>query len=148
MILRQLRDQKRLSQEQLATMSGLSVRTIQRIERGQRASLESLKALASALETNVSRLEQEVFVIDKTSEEWKRLPLLFRINFIGSEFGWLGLSDRQQWLKAEKFAAFMGLSILPLGFINPMSAVGGLVVISLAYLLSIITRLGDHYRIW
>lgn len=45
MILKRLREQKKWSQEQLAIMAGLSVRTIQRIERGQSASVESLKSL-------------------------------------------------------------------------------------------------------
>lgn len=51
-----LRDIKRLrvgwhwSQEQLAEMSGLNVRTIQRIENGENAGLESLKALAAVFE--------------------------------------------------------------------------------------------------
>ena len=36
------------TQEQLATVSGVSVRTIQRIERGETASVDTLKALAAA----------------------------------------------------------------------------------------------------
>ena len=40
---------KHLTQEQLADISGLNVRTIQRIENGDKASIESLKCLASAL---------------------------------------------------------------------------------------------------
>lgn len=95
MILKKLREHKKLSQEQLALMAGLSVRTVQRIESGSRASIESLKSLASALETDISTLEQEIVVIDKTSEKWKSLPLLFRLNFIGSDIGWLGLSSRE-----------------------------------------------------
>lgn len=47
------------SQEELAMHSGISVRTIQRIENGKRASLESLKCLAAVFETNVSNLVQE-----------------------------------------------------------------------------------------
>ncbi len=54
MILKQLRVSRLLSQEQLAQMSGLNVRTIQRIESGHSPSLESLKCLASALEVDVS----------------------------------------------------------------------------------------------
>jgi dihydrofolate reductase len=46
MILKQLRLSRHLSQEQLAQMSGLNVRTIQRIESGHSASVESLKCLA------------------------------------------------------------------------------------------------------
>ncbi len=47
------------TQEQLAGHSGLSVRTIQRLEKGQAATLESLKCLAAVLETSVSTLMQE-----------------------------------------------------------------------------------------
>jgi len=59
MIIRKLRLQRGWSQEQLATHSGLSIRTIQRIERGQKPGLESLKALAAVFETSVDQLQQE-----------------------------------------------------------------------------------------
>ena len=59
MSIQQLRLDKGWSQEDLAMHSGLSVRTIQRIENGKRASLESLKCLAAVFETNVSNLVQE-----------------------------------------------------------------------------------------
>lgn len=59
MIIRKLRLQRGWSQEQLAQMSGLSVRTIQRIERGQKAGLESWKSLAAVFETDISALQQE-----------------------------------------------------------------------------------------
>ena len=59
MIIRKLRLEKGWSQEQLAEISGLSVRTIQRIERGKNPSLESLKSLAAVFETEVSDLKME-----------------------------------------------------------------------------------------
>ena len=74
MILKQLRISRLLSQEQLAQMSGLSVRTIQRIESGHSPSLESLKCLASVLEVDVKSLTQENFKMDKQSDNWQRLP--------------------------------------------------------------------------
>jgi len=74
MILKQLRISRHLSQEQLALMSGLNVRTIQRIESGQKPSLESLKCLASVLEVDVSTLNQEIFMIDKNTDNWHNLP--------------------------------------------------------------------------
>lgn len=86
MILKQLRLSRSLSQEQLAQMSGLSVRTIQLIESGHKASVESLKCLASALEVDIPTLEQEKFVMDKHSENWKNLPFWlkgwFSLNFL------------------------------------------------------------------
>ncbi len=57
MILKRLREDRKWSQEQLARMAGLSVRTIQRIERGHKASFESLKSLASVFEVNFSTLD-------------------------------------------------------------------------------------------
>ncbi len=54
MIVKNLRKQKNWTQEQLAIMCGLSIRTIQRIESGQSASLESLKSLASVFEIEIN----------------------------------------------------------------------------------------------
>jgi transcriptional regulator with XRE-family HTH domain len=59
MIVRKLRLQRSWSQEQLSQVSGLSVRTIQRIERGQKSGLESLKSLAAVFEIQVNELQQE-----------------------------------------------------------------------------------------
>lgn len=59
MIVKKLRLQKGWSQDQLSQLSGLSVRTIQRIESGQKAGLESLKSLAAVFETSVSNLQEE-----------------------------------------------------------------------------------------
>jgi transcriptional regulator with XRE-family HTH domain len=59
MLIQKLRLQRGWSQEQLAQMSGLSVRTIQRIERGQGASPESLKSLAAVFEIDFSQLHTE-----------------------------------------------------------------------------------------
>lgn len=50
-------------------MSGLNVRTIQRIERGNLASVETLKCLASALEIEISALEREIAMKDEYVSE-------------------------------------------------------------------------------
>ena len=47
MIIKGLRQQSHWSQEQLAVFSGLSLRTIHRIEGGKRLSFESLQGLAA-----------------------------------------------------------------------------------------------------
>ena len=57
MLVQKLRLQRGWSQEQLAELSGLSVRTIQRIERGLPASNETLKSLASVFEIDFSSLQ-------------------------------------------------------------------------------------------
>ena len=56
---RTLRLSKAWSQEQLAALSGLSCRTIQRFENGEQASLETLCALAAVFEVNVPVLTGE-----------------------------------------------------------------------------------------
>ena len=59
MNVQKLRLQRGWSQQQLAELSGLSARTIQRIENGQPASAESLKSLASVFEIDFSTLTSE-----------------------------------------------------------------------------------------
>ena len=58
MVIQKLRLQRGWSQQQLADLSGLSVRTIQRIEQGQVASTVSLKSLAAVFEIDFSTLQE------------------------------------------------------------------------------------------
>jgi transcriptional regulator with XRE-family HTH domain len=58
LLIQKLRLQRGWSQEQLAAVAGLSVRTIQRLERGQTPSAESLKALAAVLEVDFGALRE------------------------------------------------------------------------------------------
>ena len=57
MILRKLRLQRGWSQEHLAILSDLNVRTIQRIERGNPASLESRKSLAAVFAVDLATFD-------------------------------------------------------------------------------------------
>lgn len=68
MIIRKLRLKRGWSQEQFAEMSGLSVRTIQRSERGQSISVESLKALAAVFEIDVTKLTEDADMTNSTDE--------------------------------------------------------------------------------
>ncbi|GAB4124507.1 MAG: helix-turn-helix domain-containing protein [Wenzhouxiangellaceae bacterium] len=54
--LRELRIARQWSQEQLATLSGLNLRTIQRLESGARISQESLRALSAVFEVSAESL--------------------------------------------------------------------------------------------
>jgi transcriptional regulator with XRE-family HTH domain len=58
MLIQKLRLQRGWSQEQVAQLSGVSVRTIQRLERGQSVSIETLKALGAAFEVDFSTLKE------------------------------------------------------------------------------------------
>lgn len=59
MIIRKLRLEKGYSQETLSDLSGVSVRTIQRIERGAAASPETLKCLAAVLDVDFGDLRKD-----------------------------------------------------------------------------------------
>jgi DNA-binding XRE family transcriptional regulator len=69
-----------LSQDELAIMSGLSTRTIQRVEKEGVASLQTRKALAAVLEIDVCDLDQEESSNMKTYE-YKTIEAPFRIGF-------------------------------------------------------------------
>jgi transcriptional regulator with XRE-family HTH domain len=58
MNVRELRLARGWSQGQLAEMSGLSLRTVQRIENGATPALESLKSLAAVFEIDYSDLQE------------------------------------------------------------------------------------------
>ena len=146
MILKELRISRHLSQEQLAQMSGLNIRTIQRIESGRNASIESLKCLASALEVEISTLNQENFKMDKSSENWKRLPFLlkfwFVINFLQTR------PSRHLAIRLEVLSHITGYLFCCLGLINEASLAGGIIMLSIAYLLHLLKWQGDKYGIW
>ena len=59
MLVQKLRLQRGWSQQQLAELSGLNVRTIQRIEKGQEPSVESLKSLAAVFNLDFSTLKEQ-----------------------------------------------------------------------------------------
>lgn len=78
MIVRKLRLEKGLSQEQLAEMSGVSTRTLQRIERGAKASPETLKCIAAVLETDFAKLREDQEMPSSTHPEQVIMPELSR----------------------------------------------------------------------
>ena len=90
-----LRKQRSWSQDELATAAGLNLRTIQRIENEGTASLQSLKAIASALEADLENLR--VTPEEQMNKfEYKTLVLPFRIGIFRQ-----GLPDIQKALDKE-----------------------------------------------
>ena len=59
MLIQKLRLKRGWSQQQLAEASGLSTRTIQRVEAGHPASVETLKSIAAVFEVDFSTLNSE-----------------------------------------------------------------------------------------
>ena len=75
MVIKNLRLKHGWSQEQLANITGLSTRTIQRIEKDDEASLESLKALAHAFEMDIQTLHETLTHKGKEMQDVQNVPL-------------------------------------------------------------------------
>ena len=83
------------TQEQLSLASGLSKRTIQRVENESTASIETQKALAATFDVDFSSLTlEEVTAMKKY--EYKTVELPFKLRFFKS-----GTPDVQSLLNAE-----------------------------------------------
>ena len=137
MIVRELRKKHKWSQEQLADLSGLNVRTIQRVESGNKASIETLKCLASVFEIDILKLTEEITVINKESENWKELPLWFRINMCG-----IGTRNTALYIEfVVLFAALLGWFIAPAKPLTP-------ILFLVAYLQGWLVRYGDRKEVW
>ena len=146
MILKQLRLSRHLSQEQLADMSGLNVRTIQRIESGKNASVESLKCLASALNVDIATLNQEKFKVDKNSNNWQQLPLLLKLWFV---FNFLQTRPtRKSAVRIEIISHSSGFLFCCLGLVSEPALAGGVIMLAIAYLFWLLKYQGDKYGIW
>lgn len=141
MIVKKLRDRKNWSQEQLAQFSSLSIRTIQRIESGSKASLESLKSLAAVFEIDISKLEEEIDVIDKQTEQWKALHWFIRWNF------W-GIRSREEIIRVEYYCAATGMLGLMGGFFILKAIKISAVFFATAYVIALLVRYGDKRSIW
>lgn len=82
--IKKLRLERHWSQEQLAQMSGLSIRTIQRIENGENAGLESLKSLAAVFETTIedSNKKEELEQVRKEEAYIEKLKGFYKLSAI------------------------------------------------------------------
>ena len=67
LIIKKLRLQRGWSQAELAEFSGLSVRTIQRIEKGETPGLESRKSLAAVFDLDAGDFQEENLMEDGLS---------------------------------------------------------------------------------
>lgn len=102
--LKKIREKRNLTQEELAEKSGISVRTIQRIEAGTTPKGYTLKTLAESLEVSendllTSETIKEEIVIDEvidTTEENNSLSnsgLIKIINLSSLPFAWLPIAN-------------------------------------------------------
>jgi len=86
-LIKKLRTERAWSQEQLASVTGLSLRTIQRIETTGKASLESKRALAASFEIEVSELESKSSCQDTAIASESRLHSGAKLGMTGAVIG-------------------------------------------------------------
>lgn len=94
--LRELRAAHQWSQEQLAKLSGLNLRTIQRLESGAKVSTESLRALAAVFEVPAESLLVENPTPSQPALKAMREGVLRGLQFTGTtpraDFWWFALA--------------------------------------------------------
>ena len=127
-------------------MSGLNVRTIQRVESGQNASLETLKCLASALEVDIETLNQEAYTMEKNTAGWQELPFWLKCWFF---LNFLSVRTRRVVAKRiQVISHLFGFVFCTLGFVNEAALAGGLILLANGYLFALLMWQGDKYGIW
>tara|TARA_B100000780_G_C20877877_1_gene349203 strand:- start:34 stop:492 length:459 start_codon:yes stop_codon:yes gene_type:complete len=141
MILKKLRVEKNWSQEQVAIFSGLSIRTIQRVESGQSASIETLKSIASVFEIDISKLTEEIKVIDKKSEHWKALHWFFRWNAYG-------IGSSKDLGRIELFLLFLAVVTTIESYFYPTETGFALLSMYVLYGWVVFVRYGDKNQAW
>lgn len=158
MLIRKLREDRGISQEQLAEATQLSLRTIQRVEAGHRVSYASLRALAATFDVNVDLLERELYAMNTTKDEYIEKPLWVRLMFCLPSLGRLnrsGLIRHEASLVAYAIFSYIASFIVPrvefsfwgLTTIDALhfSAFSALFV---AYIASVTFRLRDKFKTW
>lgn len=94
--LRELRMARQWSQEQLAQLSGLNLRTVQRLESGARVSMESLRALAAVFAVPADSLLAREATPRPAALEAMRDGVVRGLEFTGTtpraDFWWFALA--------------------------------------------------------
>ena len=158
MLIRKLREDKGTSQERLAEATGLSLRTIQRVEAGHRVGYASLRALAATFDVNVDLLEKELYAMNTSKAEYIEKPLWVRLVLGLPSLGRLARSDL---MKHEASLVVYALVAYAASFIVPRVefSFGGLTTtdamyfsafsaLLVAYAASITLRLRDKFNTW
>jgi transcriptional regulator with XRE-family HTH domain len=153
MSFRSLRESRHLSQERLAELSGLSLRTIQRVEAGHRISYASLRALAATFEMNVDLLERELYAVQST-DDFVEIPRWVRL-WTNAWYGAGGLRpSRRQAHILEALCMGGGVAFLAASFLVTADFMATLFRVAAVfhflcgYLASLSIRIMDTYKLW
>lgn len=155
MLIRKLREDRRISQEQLAEASSLSLRTVQRVEAGHRVSYASLRALAATFDINVDLLEQELYAMNTSKGEHIEQPLWVRLVLSLPSLGRLSRTDllrHEMSLVAYALMAYVCSFIVPkveFGFLGLTTTdamyFSAFSALFLAYVASLSNRLREKF---
>ena len=142
-----------LSQERVAEMSGLSVRTVQRLEAGHRVSYASLRALATAFKTDVDLLERELYAVNQSKDEFIEIPRWIRLLHDSLWFGGPRWS-RRDFLVIEALCLVFAVIAFAASYLVPEHAraaavrMSAIAPIACCYLVAVSIRIMDRYQLW
>jgi len=141
-----------LSQERVADMSGLSLRTVQRLDAGHRVSYASLRALAAAFKTDADLSEREFYAVSNPTDEFVEIPRWVRLLSDRLWFGGPRLNRRDTlWIEALCIAcavvAFAG-SFLASDPARATVRASTIVTLLCCYLTAVSIRHFDKYKLW
>jgi transcriptional regulator with XRE-family HTH domain len=152
MSFKSIRDQRHLSQEKIADMSGLSLRTIQRLEAGHRVSYASLRALAVPLAMDVDLLERELYAVETSTDDFVEIPRLVRL-LNAWPFARPRLAQGQVQLVEVLCVALAAVVFMASFLLNSDPAVsavrtGAAIAFAAGYFTSVFVRILDRYKLW
>lgn len=135
--LRELRAARQWSQEQLAKLSGLNLRTIQRLESGAKISMESLRALAAVFE-----VPAESLLLGETTPSQQAVDAIRQEVLRGLEFS--GVTTRNDfWWFVLAVVMLLALASLITEAVGPLPLQLASLVVLLPWIAACTRRLRD-----
>jgi len=133
-------------------MSGLSVRTVQRLEAGHRVSYATLRALAIAFKIDVDVLERELYAVNQPTDEFVEIPRWLRLLHDRLWFGGPRLS-RRDFLVIEALCGVFAVIAITVSFLVPENARASIRIVAIitvvcCYLVAVSIRMYDRYKLW
>lgn len=153
MSFRSWREKKLLSQERVAEICGLSLRTVQRLEAGHRVSYASLRALATAFLVDVDLLERELYAMNRPADDFVEVPRWARVLSDKLYFGG-NLPGRRTHLAIEFFSTAFAVLVFLTSFVmndettSDAVRIGAFVMLVCAFVISLQNRTFDRYDLW